>query len=460
MIYRFHGAISRSNLGARKRGTILIVVLWVSMGLVSVALYFGHSMMLEYRAADNLVAGLEAEQAIEGALRYAKMLIENLEDSGQLPDLDEYKADRVPAGESSFWFLGRGDGRETRKDPVFSLMDEGSKLNLNTATQEMLEALPNMTAELAAAIVDWRDEDEDPSPGGAESQTYLLNVPAYSCKNSSFETVEELRMVQGCDWAILFGEDANRNGVLDSNEDDGEDSFPGDNRNGMLDPGLWEYVTVYSREPNTRADGSPRINLNADDNRELEALLGRTLGESRAQQVLQALRGGQGPVRYGSELDFYTRSGMTSDEFSQVADALTVTEDEFIEGRVNVNTASETVLACIPGISENLAAQLVAYREGKTDELDTIAWVTEVLDEASTAEAGPYLTVRSYQFTVDTVAVGPRGKGLRRVLTIFDTSGGSPVVVCRKDLGGLGWPLGAEIRRSLASLSERQTRIP
>jgi DNA uptake protein ComE-like DNA-binding protein len=395
MIHRFCHIISCGKLGTRKRGTILIVVLWVSMGLVSVALYFGHSMMLEYRAADNLVAGLEAEQAIEGALRYAKMLIENLEDPGQLPDLDDYEAEQAPVGESYFWFLGRGEVTETQKTPVFSLMDEGSKLNLNTATQEMLEALPNMTAELAAAIIDWRDEDEDLTSGGAESQTYLLNVPPYSCKNASFETVEELRMVQGCDWDTLFGEDANRNGVLDPNEDDGDDSFPDDNRDGILDPGLLEYVTVYSREPNTRADGSARINLNADDNRELESLLSQTLGESRAQQILQALRGGPGQVRFGSELDFYARSGMTSDEFSQVADALTVTEDEFIEGRINVNTASETVLACIPGIGEDLAAQLVAYREGKTDELDTIAWVTPVLDEASAVEAGPFFTARS-----------------------------------------------------------------
>lgn len=40
------------------------------------------------------------------------------------------------------------------------------------------------------------------------------------------------------------------NGILDPNEDDGDDSLPEDNRNGVLD-GLLEYVTVYSKEPNT-----------------------------------------------------------------------------------------------------------------------------------------------------------------------------------------------------------------
>ena len=61
--------------------------------------------------------------------------------------------------------------------------------------------------------------------------------------------------------------------------------------------------------------------------------------------VLQ--QAGRGP--YGSVLEFYSRSGMTADEFAQVADALTISADPYTAGLVNVNTASATVLACIPG---------------------------------------------------------------------------------------------------------------
>ncbi len=52
-----------------------------------------------------------------------------------------------------------------------------------------------------------------------------------------------------------MGEDLNRNGVLDKNEKDL-------NGNGELDPGLFEYVTVYTREPNFHADGSSLTNMN------------------------------------------------------------------------------------------------------------------------------------------------------------------------------------------------------
>ncbi|HEQ60454.1 MAG TPA: hypothetical protein ENN74_02475 [Firmicutes bacterium] len=448
-----------SKAAPLRRGTVLIIVLWIAAGLVTVALYFGHSMMLEYRAADNAVAGLEASQAIEGARRYVRFVLANLETPGQWPDVESYEAEQVPVGEAAFWLLGRGDETTAPRTPVFSLVDEASKLNLNTATLEMLEALPDMTAELAAAIMDWRDPDSEVSPGGAESQTYLLREPAYYCKDGAFETVEELRLVAGADWKVLYGEDANRNGILDPNEDDGEESFPDDNRDGILQPGLLEYVTVYSREPNRQEDGSERININNDDDEHLEALLEDTFGNERAQQIRQSVGGAGSRANFGSLLEYYIRSGMTPEEFSRIADSLSVTDDEFIEGRINVNTASETVLACLPGIGEEYANPLVAYRQGKMEELESIAWVAEVLDEGSAIEAGPYITTRSFQFTADLSAVGHQGKGLRRVLFVFDTSSGEPVVVYRRDLGRFGWPLGTEIRQSLTLLASSQERF-
>ena len=76
----------------------------------------------------------------------------------------------------------------------------------------------------------------------------------YAAKNAPFETVDELRLVYGADSSLLVGEDLNRNGVLDKNEKDL-------NSNGELDPGLFEYVTVYTREPNFHADGSSLTNV-------------------------------------------------------------------------------------------------------------------------------------------------------------------------------------------------------
>jgi DNA uptake protein ComE-like DNA-binding protein len=434
------------------RGSVLIIVLWIAFGLVSIALYFGHSMVLSFRAADNQTAGLEAEQAIEGAVRYVGFMLTNetttgtnLALMGMMLDTNLYEQTAAPVGEATFWLMGRADGDAPTELPAFGLIDEASKLNLNTATRAMLEGLPMMTPELAAAIIDWRDADSTVTEGGAEAETYLRLPQPYNCKNANFETVEELRLVRGASAELLYGEDLNRNGVLDANENDGELSPPLDNRDGRLDPGLLEYLTVYSREPNKRSDGSDRINLNGGNVSPLQTLLRQTFGASRANQILA--RAGPLPGRtYGSVLEFYLRSRMTTAELSQVADALAVTNAAFQAGLINVNTASAAVLACVPGIGADNAQALVAYRQTHPQELTSLAWVAQALGQDSAIRAGPYLTIRSYQFTADIAAVGHYGRGYRRTLFVFDVSEGAPRVLYRRDLGRLGWALGSRIR--------------
>ncbi len=445
--------LSKRNRDA-ERGLVLILVLWISLGLASTALLFGHSMMLEYRAADNTIAAAQAGQAIEGARRYIQLILSELEEKGTVPEAESYESEQVFIGDAVFWLLGRGDEYDSSDTQVYALVDEASKLNLNTASAEMLEALPGMTQELAAAIVDWRDTDSEVSPSGAESEAYLLRTPKYECKNSPFETVEELRLVVGADWGILYGEDLNGNGILDPNEDDGNESAPEDNRNGRLDPGILEYLTVYSREPNQTSDGSDRININDDEEDGLNTLLEETFSQERANEIQSQI--GSGETEFTSILEFQIRSGMTLEEFAEIADNLTVSDEDSQEGLINVNTASEAVLACIPGIGEEYAARLVSYRRGKTDELDCVAWVTEVLDDENAIEAGPYLTVKSYQFSADVVAVGRNGKGFQRTLFVFDTTGDEPIVVYRRDRSYLGWALGTEVRSRLATSAKEQ----
>ena len=430
-------------LPSRERASVLIIVMWVAFGLVSVALYFAQSMIFELRASDNRVAELEAEQAIEGAARYVNYVLANSQQPGTLPDLQTYQHDAVPVGDATFWFIGRTDQQVLTDEPYFSLVDEASKLNLNTATVDMLQKLPRMTPELAAAIVDWRDSDDNVTPSGAETDTYSRLRPPYKCKNAPFETVDELRLVVGAELEILYGEDSNLNGILDLNENDGNVSPPDDNRDGHLDPGIFEYVTVYSREPNVQSDGSKRVSVT--DSQALARLLQQQFGAQRANQVLGRGRG----ANYSSVLEFYIASGMTADEFEKVQDALTASNGQYVEGLVNVNTASEAVLACIPGIGTEKAPTLVAQRRSNPQTVATMAWVKDVLDHPSAKAAGPFLTGRTYQFSADIAAVGHHGRGYRRTRFIFDTSEGTPRIRYRQDLSHLGWALGRQTRQRL-----------
>jgi type II secretory pathway component PulK len=122
---------------------------------------------------------------------------------------------------------------------------------------------------------------------------------------------------------------------------------------------------------------------------------------------------------------------------------LTVSADPYIQGLVNVNTASATVLACLPGIGVNNAQTLVTYRQTHPDQLATVAWVAQALGNDGATQAGPYITAKSYQLTADVAAVGHHGRGYRRTLFVFDTSGGTPQIIYRRDLNQMTRALGA-----------------
>lgn len=443
------------SLRTRKQGSVLIIVLWIALGLVTVALLFGHSAMLEFRAAENRTAGWQAEQAIEAGLRYAIHLIQNMETPGALPSFETYQAGPVAVGEAQFWFVGRADQSSNLKTPFFGLQDEAAKLNLNTATREMLEALPYMTPQLAGSIIDWRDEDEEPSENGAESIAYLLRNPPYQAKNAPFESAEELRLLIGAEPSLLHGEDINQNGVLDPNENDGDASWPPDNQDGRLDAGIFEYVTVHTEKPggnqeastsaSAEATNSPAIDLNNDEDDLLDALLEETFGEERAAEI-------QTPGNndnYRSVLEYFQASGMTSEEFAQIESRLLVNAEEEPEAFVNVNTASEAVLACIPGIGPEKAAEIVDQRQSNPPGIATATWVLEILDEEDLDEAGPHLTGTTAQYLVDVAAVGRGGKGYRRTQFVIDTNEGVRIV-SRRDLPRAGWSLGEQTRLQLA----------
>ena len=427
-----------------------MIIMWMSLGLVSVTLLFGHSMYFEYRSADNRLAEVQAKQAINGAVRYLSYLANSAENKGDLPILEQVALEQVPIDEAWYWLLGRDLQDSGSALPTFGLVDETGKLNLNAVTTEVLEALPNMTPEFAAAIVDWRDEDSELSDYGAESETYLLMDPPYECKNAPFETVEELFLLSGASEELLLGEDTNRNGILDPNENDGDQSLPLDNRDGRLDTGLLEYFTVYSRESTLATDGEERVNVN-DDNEGLEAVLSEILGSDRASEIGAA--GGD----FENMLDYYRASGMTADEFAKVDGELTVYEEPPF-GLVNINTASRAVLAALPGIGEDNVDAVLGQRASLGGIQTSLAWITDVLDEADLAQLGEYITGNSYQLTADVVAVGRNGRGYRRESFVIDTSNELAEVRHRKDLSRLGWALGPAARLNLMQLLEEQSR--
>lgn len=445
--------VRRSTFDVRSHSqsaSVLIVVLWVLFGLIAITVYFAHSMTFEMRSSDNRLAGVEAEQAIEGARRYFTCVLSNLNTVGVLPDASSYAHEAVAVGNAHFWVIGRTLEQDTSMATTahFGLVDESSKFNLNNVPSNILINLPRMTPELVANILAWRSTNTTSLSGGAESDTYMNVQPPYLCKNSPFESTDELRLIYNMDMDVLYGEDANLNGVLDPSENDGDTLAPTDNMDGQLNPGLMEYVTVYSREPSTftftntagvvtnmtRANVTTAAGLDT-----LRTNLTAILGQQRAQQIIP-----QGSTTtFTCPLQFYMSRNVAQTEIPMIEAGV---RGSNIVGLLNVNTASLAALQAIPGLDTGLGQQLVNYRLSNTNNLNTIAWVTQVLDANTVAQVGPYLTGRGYQYSADIAALGHNGRGYRRQKFIFDTSKGVPVILHRQDLSYLGWALGKDVR--------------
>ena len=439
----------------RSQGSVLIVVLWIAIGLVSIALYFANAMTFELRASDNRASGLASEQAIAGAARYVATVLSNLATNGAVPEKTEFACEAVSLGEARYWIIGRHPTGASTSDPYFGLIDEGSKLNLNRAGTNTLSYLPNMTMDFAQAITDWRNTNG--------SLTLNYAQLGYEPKHAPFETVDELRLVDGADINLLVGDDLNRNGILDVSEKSA----------GKLNEqtaGLFEYLTVYSREPNFHSDGTQLTNVNTAA--DVFALVHAVLS-SKETAIRAALTKPGTPYHNSTNvLGFYyflnQAKAIDATDFAKLYNDLTVSTKTFINGRINVNTASEAVLTALfmglPNIDQNTAQtaaeDLVNYREQHSDMLNSIAWIVEALGADSKvvtalASHGDLVTTKSFQFTADIAAVGPFGRGYRRVKFVFDTSEGSPKVLYRQDLSRLGWALGEKARQTYVTMDTK-----
>jgi DNA uptake protein ComE-like DNA-binding protein len=419
-------------------GSVLIPVLIICLGLVSIALMFAHTSAMALRATSNDLAGRQAEMAMEGGARYAIYLI-GAATPGTLPDITTYTAEDMTVGQGAFWIIGRTTDPNTNPpDPVYGLVDEASKLNLNSATQQMLDQLPGMTDDLAAAIVSWRSASATSSGG---SDTYSQRTIPFERKAGPFESVEEMALLDGADPSLFYGEDRNLNGVLDTNETVDTTAYTQSNTintagNG---PGLLEYLTVFSKEAAQK--GTTSLTMFTPAIRQtVETAIGRTLTDSQYQAVSGKTI--TSPLQLGAAI------GLTDAELVKAQAVLKF--PSLKTGLVNVNTASLTVLTAIPGIGDANASAIVSARQSQSTTSTGLMWVAQTLkDPTALAQAGIWLTGQSGVFSADVAAVGSHGRGYRRTRFIIDATAGDPKIIYRRNLAQLGFALGRTARQNL-----------
>lgn len=319
----------RNQAAPARRGMVLIIVLVVVVLLTLGAYTFSEFMIIEAKATAFHGRALQARAFADSGVEFVSVM---LGDRASLPTIGLYHNPSVfqghlilnsnaAGGRGRFTVIAPVEGDLSARHVRFGLIDESSKLNLNTiaallqqqeatasantgtsgaagaqpnggtnggtsggagnsgssssnsssSSSDTEEGLPNplmgipgMTLEVSEAIFDWIDADDEQRANGAENEYYQSLAPPYECKNAKLETLDELLLIRGITPQVLFGEDANRNGLLDPNENDGQLTAPFDNGDGVLDRGWSAYLTVYSRELNLQPDRTNKIDVNSN----------------------------------------------------------------------------------------------------------------------------------------------------------------------------------------------------
>ena len=291
----------------QRRGTVLLVVLIIVAVLSLGAYTFSEKMLTESQGTAMYARQVQTRLFCESALEWTATLLaeetelteENLYHDPELFSGVLVRDSEAESGRGRFSLVAPVENDEEHRSVRFGLMDESGKLNLNTLlkyeedaeTEEMtardrLLMLPDMTYEIADAILDWIDEDDSPREFGAEAEYYQTLQPSYAPPNGPMVSLDELLLVAGVTPELLYGEDTNRNGLLDPNENDGELSLPADNADGILQLGWSSLLTVNSRETNMRQDGTERIDVNDNLLTDLYDSLLEELGEDAARFIV------------------------------------------------------------------------------------------------------------------------------------------------------------------------------
>ena len=268
---------TKSNPSARWGSVLLLVVVVISM-LTLAAFNFAQSMTTEMEAASMYTLDVQSRITADSGVEFVAALLgghqtvaENLIHNPSLFMGKVVSPSPHLRANSRFTIIAPVEHDSKSGAIRYGLMDESAKLNLNYLPNmglsnddisTMMLNIPQMTVEIVDAILDWIDADDTKNPYGAESEDYQQMNPPYKAKNGPLETIDELLLVKGITPTLLYGEDANRNGLLDPNENDGDKSPPLDNADGVLDHGFVAYFSVHGRESNRKKDGKLKINVN------------------------------------------------------------------------------------------------------------------------------------------------------------------------------------------------------
>jgi len=418
-----------------RRGSVLAIVIW------SIAICATVAATVQVLSTRQSVMGMEAlarVQARWAARAGVETMIAIMEYHTENPDATDALAlikdlENNSAGEIA---TGTYDIRHFLNGVEWAgPLDEHAKMNINLVSKANLINMRDMTPDVADAIADWRDKDDDSGLLGAEAAYYRNRGTSYLPRNDNLRSFAELELIAGVWPEYARGEDWNLNGRLDPNENDGDLSWPDDDADGTLLQGWSGILTAASRTSPLAPSGLPKIPLKVATPEEVAERCGISAGQAnslityskqpnaRLENLLVTPLAtlAQGQNRGGQQNAPTGRTGRSSGGQTRVGaansgDAALSMEqvgvvlnecmiEEFTRpapGKLNINTVSEEVLSEIFDMNPKLAASIVSRRDARPEGITSLSELLEIpgMTPQILQPIARYLDVQSWVFTI------------------------------------------------------------
>ena len=339
-------------------GLSLISALWITTVLSVLATQFLYSIRLEQRTqanfADRTKYYYAAKAGVEMAIAYLRA------DETDFDSLGEIWAQPITNQIDDGIQIGRMLIYEA------TIVDEGAKANINTMDSDTLNRL-----------LEFVGYQQDVNLG-EEEQTLAQQIEAAK----PFRTIPDLGRIEGMTEQLLYGDATVTTQTVSDFQPaattTGTNAFSSANglEQGVIG-GLANYITVYSTDKNTSADGQQRVNINQADAEQIRQIEpnGQTIFEM---DEAEAVIGGRSYDDIGDLLD---ASAVSDELFDQIRDRISIDSEEDSD-RININTADEEKLRDLDGIEDGISARIVAHRDqngefDNVDQLKEIKLITE-----------------------------------------------------------------------------------
>ena len=490
---------------AEESGFALIAVMWIVTILTVLASEFMYSMLLEIRIARNWSDQINASYAAKGGLETAIALLKEDEieyDSldedwaQELTDeLNNSTYNTIIIDESAKINVNTAD-EETLTNAIIYCMGSSDALSeeeiiaeAQTLAAAIIERRPyrtvaevakadNMTPDLlygelagvpGAEEVAAEEDEESPLPlleittiysveknisGDGEKRVNINSADADQIQQGINSENEQIITQQEAQAIVDYrdeigGNQPNQGGMPSQGREDNQGGIPGQGEG--ADQGGYEGIGQLLDVPaisqqtfdsisnsitvQNEGGGNNKININAADTNELQSLDGidNGIADSIVRYRNQKQFGNIGEIREVKLISI--------DDMKNIVDMVTISDDEVLQGKININTAPLEILEMLPGLNEESAETIVARREVEEGQTSTI-----IVSQQGDQETGPFtslgqlldveginedtfkslvdrVTYRSSAFRIESEGKSSDGKIVQNCVAVVDRSG-------------------------------------